>query len=88
MGYRVEINYSRCTTPFNCKKCIQLCPQAVFMVGPVKIERGRQTDKTEPGSYKAEAYFPDKCTACNVCIDICPVNAITITEVGRKKRNG
>ena len=42
----IQIDYSKCTTPFNCKKCLQVCPQAVFHVIAAKIEKFKETDKT------------------------------------------
>ncbi|MBW2324085.1 MAG: hypothetical protein JRF41_11325 [Deltaproteobacteria bacterium] len=35
----IEIDASKCTVPFDCKKCLQACPQAVFLVTAVKVER-------------------------------------------------
>ena len=75
----IEIDQSRCTVPFDCKKCLQVCPTAVFNVRAVKVEKYRETDKTEPGAYMLAAPYRDKCTVCNRCIEVCPVDAITIT---------
>ena len=82
----VQVDHSRCTTPFNCKKCVQICPQAVFYIRPAKMEKFKETDKTEPGSFKLTPLFRDKCTACNQCIEACPVGAISI--VGRGQGTG
>jgi len=74
----VQIDYSKCTTPFNCKKCLQVCPQAVFSVGTTKIERFKETDKTEPGAYRLVPMYRHKCTACNDCVEVCPQNALKV----------
>ena len=79
MYAKIEIDHSKCTTPFDCKKCLQICPQAVFDVRAMKMVRGMETDKKEPGAYKLLAWYRDKCTGCNDCIQVCPVGAITIT---------
>ena len=76
---KIEIDYTKCTTPFDCKKCLQICPQAVFDVNPVKMVRLRETDKKEPGAYKLHALYRDKCTGCNKCVEVCPQDALTIT---------
>ena len=76
---KIEIDHSRCTVPFLCRKCLRTCPQAVFLVDSVKVERFRETDPREPGSFKLETESRFKCTGCNECIDVCPVDAITIT---------
>lgn len=76
---KIEIDHSRCTVPFLCKKCLQTCPQVVFAVRAVKVERLRETDPREPGSYQLYTGPRFKCTGCNACIEVCPVDAITIT---------
>jgi len=76
---RIDIDHEKCTVPFLCKKCILACSQLVFRVLSAKTERGRETDPREPGSYRLSAGSRFKCSGCNACIDICPVDAITIT---------
>jgi len=76
---KISIDHGKCTVPFLCKKCIQNCPQLVFSVSATKVERFRETDPRVPGSYRVGAGPRFKCTGCNDCIDMCPVDAITIT---------
>lgn len=76
---KIHINWDKCLIPMDCKKCLQICPQAIFDVRPMKMVRLRETDKKEPGAFKLFAYYRDKCTACNDCVRVCPVNALTIT---------
>jgi NADH-quinone oxidoreductase subunit I len=76
---QIAIDRSKCTTPFDCKKCLQICPQAVFAVHAVKVERFVETDKKVPGNYVLAAPHRDKCTVCNDCIRVCPVDALQIT---------
>jgi len=75
----IRIDPKKCTTPFDCKACLRGCPQSVFAVHAVKVEKGKETDPKEPGSYVLAPLFRDKCTGCMDCIEICPVDAITIT---------
>lgn len=75
----IEIDATKCATPFACKKCLQICPQAVFMVHVVKVARGVETDPNDPGAYHLNATFRDKCTGCNECLRVCPVDALKIT---------
>lgn len=78
-GYPViEIDNAKCTTPFDCKLCLQGCPQAVFNVRAVKVDKGRETDPAEPGVYVLGAPHRDKCTGCNDCVELCSVDAIKI----------
>ena len=75
---KITIDYSKCTTPFDCKRCLRTCPNAVFMVWAVKSERGKETDKEEPGAYRVAPWFRDRCTGCMDCVKVCPVKAITV----------
>ena len=76
---KIEIDHAKCTIPFDCKKCLQICPQAVFDVRPMKMTRLVETNKKEPGAYKVFALYRDKCTACNECVEVCPVDALKVT---------
>lgn len=75
----IEIDYEKCKLPFDCKKCLQSCTQAVFGVTPVNVQKGRETNPKEPGAYMLHVAFRDKCTGCNDCIEVCPEDAIKIT---------
>ena len=75
---KITIDYSKCTVPFWCKKCLQICPQIVFQTYCVQIEKFRESDPREPGIYKVLPVRRDKCNMCNKCVDSCPENAINI----------
>ena len=77
---KITIDQEKCTVPFACKKCLQICPMAVFHVERVltKEERQKEMDPRIDGNYVLEAQRRDKCTVCNKCIEVCPVDAITI----------
>lgn len=80
MAYQhIQIDYQKCTTPYACKKCLQVCPQAVFAVAAVKTVKLKETDENEPGSFKLSVAFGDKCTVCNDCVEACPVKALSVT---------
>jgi len=80
MAYtRINIDYDRCQTPYDCKKCLQICPQAVFRVATVKMEKWKETDPKEPGAYKLWVGYGDKCVLCDQCVEVCPVDALKIT---------
>lgn len=75
---KITIDHEKCQVPFLCKKCLQICPVAVFWVQCVKEERLKEADPRTPGVYKLFIKRRDKCTVCNKCIEVCPVDAIKI----------
>jgi ferredoxin len=74
----IDIDRKRCTTPFDCKRCLRQCPTAVFSVYAIKNERGLETDKTVPGNYVLAVSYRDQCTGCMKCVEICPVDALKV----------
>jgi ferredoxin len=76
----ISIDLEKCTVPFLCKKCLQVCPQAVFHVTRImsKEKRLEEMDPRIDGNFVLFAPRRDKCTVCNLCLDVCPVDAITI----------
>ena len=83
---KITVDLTKCTVPFLCKKCLQVCPMGVFNVTRVmaKEKRLEEMDPRIDGNYVLRAPRRDKCTVCNLCLDICPVDAITI-EVPKQK---
>ena len=76
----ITIDQEKCTVPFLCKKCLQICPEVVFNVTRVmaKEKRLEEMDPRIDGNYALSAARREKCTVCNRCIDVCPVDAIKI----------
>ncbi len=77
---KITIDQEKCTVPFLCKKCLQVCPELIFRVERVmaKEERLKEMDPRIDGNYVLSAPRRDKCTVCNKCIEVCPVDAIKI----------
>ena len=76
---KIEIDMTKCTVPFWCKKCLQACPQVVFQVYCKQMVKLRESDPRQPGIYEVTAVRRDKCNMCNKCVEVCPEKAITIT---------
>ena len=73
------IDHSKCTVPFWCKKCLEVCPTAVFQVHVQHEKRLLEEDPRLPGTYRLFAVRRDRCTGCDKCVEVCPVNALKLT---------
>jgi formate hydrogenlyase subunit 6/NADH:ubiquinone oxidoreductase subunit I len=54
---------------------MKTCPMTVFIAGPTKVWKFRETD---PKDFRVYARYYDQCVTCNKCVEVCPVSAITI----------
>jgi NAD-dependent dihydropyrimidine dehydrogenase PreA subunit len=64
---KLNIDLDRCIGIKNCGKCIQVCPVNIF---------------TSNGNYpKAVQANEDECTLCDLCLQSCEANAITIHKL-------
>ncbi len=75
----IEIDKEKCIAPFDCKICLQVCPQAIFAVAPTKVERFKETD---PEDYEVQAVFRDRCVVCMDCVKACPAEALKVVTGG------
>ena len=83
----ITIDNEKCPVPFLCKKCLQVCPEICFSVSRVmqKEERLKEMDPRIDGNFVLHVARKNKCTGCNLCIDVCPVDAIKI-EIPKTER--
>lgn len=77
---KIEVDYSKCGAngkdPRDCVKCMQECTIPVFNLHPTDI---RKQDHFDPPHWQVTPTFPSLCDRCMRCIDVCPLNAITIS---------
>jgi 4Fe-4S ferredoxin len=65
-------------------ECVQICPYEVFEIRP--LSRADRTSLSMMGRLKAWAHGneqafvvrPEACHACQLCIDACPENALSL----------
>lgn len=77
----IRIDYTKCKTPLDCKKCLSTCPELVYWVEPI-AQRVRKLKEATGEDYHVYPLYRDMCTSCMDCVKACPVGAITITEEG------
>ncbi len=65
----VHINYSKGFCDKNCNKCSQICPAGA--IRRITLEEKQKT------RIAIASINNEKCTKCEVCISVCPYNAIT-----------
>ena len=70
---KIDIDHSKCLGPLNCKKCLQVCPLAVFTCYPLNRERGKICE-----SWELTTAYIDQCIGCGDCERICPEGAIRV----------
>ena len=85
---KIAVDLEKCTVPFLCKRCLQECPMGVLHVTRVmsKEKRLEEMDPRIDGNYVLVATRRDKCTVCNICIDVCPVDACVADPANKESR--
>ncbi|MBF7082746.1 4Fe-4S dicluster domain-containing protein [Desulfallas sp. Bu1-1] len=75
---KMTVDNQKCNVPLTCKKCLELCPQAVFALITLKYVKYVETNINEPYAYAVRPMHRDKCTGCMECVNACPRDAITV----------
>jgi NAD-dependent dihydropyrimidine dehydrogenase PreA subunit len=75
MLMEIHIDHDKCKLPVNCRKCLQICPQCVFKLHPTHI---RRFVEIPPEDWELHISFPDLCSGCMECVNICPERAIKV----------
>ena len=68
----IRIDKEKCIGPFDCGKCLKNCPAAVFVTYPKKRVKGKICNDW------VIVTNDTLCWGCDVCIKVCPKDAITI----------
>lgn len=72
---RVELDESKCKSVHDCRRCLEVCPQDVFMT----YARSARRPGKRAGDWVIMPVLVRMCTGCMVCEQVCPTGAIKIT---------
>ncbi|MFX1450539.1 MAG: 4Fe-4S dicluster domain-containing protein [Promethearchaeota archaeon] len=77
---KIKYDEEKCLGVQECKLCLKICPESVFMMSP---KGGMKKFKTadEADGYELWIIYESTCTGCNWCVNICPTKALSIEEV-------
>lgn len=68
----IVVNYDKCGDPRECKKCLQICAPALFLL------YSPDDESDDPDVWRVDVAFTDLCTRCGDCVEVCPKEAITL----------
>ncbi len=71
----IEWDDNKCTDARDCYKCLDICPEGVFMTYP----RDKRGPGKAAGNWAIMPAFLKLCTGCRICEQICPVAALTVS---------
>jgi NAD-dependent dihydropyrimidine dehydrogenase PreA subunit len=71
---RIELDPAKCTSPRQCRKCMEVCPQRLFRTYP----RERRKPGKPAADWTIGVVLPLLCTGCMKCEQVCPQKAIRI----------
>lgn len=71
----VQIDKERCIGSVQCGECLKNCPAAVFITYPKSRVKGEICNNWDI------AVDDTFCWGCGICTQICPKDALTISEV-------
>jgi formate hydrogenlyase subunit 6/NADH:ubiquinone oxidoreductase subunit I len=72
----ITIDNETCLGPLDCGECMRICPMTIFIAGPTKKWKFRETDSQD---YKVYARYYDQCVTCFKCVEACPEECIAVT---------
>ena len=72
---QIEINEEKCKSPRECLKCLQACPELIFIIYP----RDARAPGKRAGNWAIVPVLKSLCTGCKICEEICPEKAVTVS---------
>ncbi len=72
---QIEVDKNKCPSPRDCRRCLEICPESVFMTYP----RVHRMPGRKARDWVIVPALSSQCTGCMICVEACPHNAITVT---------
>ena len=70
----ITFDDKKCPSPRECLRCLHACPQGVFTNYPRDTAPGKPA-----GNWVVLPTFLSRCAGCQICEDVCPEKALTVT---------
>lgn len=77
---KITVDYSKCTDPLSCRKCLLICPMHVLGLG-TKVG-AKKFHEIPRDQFKVDGVRLEKCTVCLDCVKVCPTSAIQVSFNG------
>ena len=74
MAFRIVVQ--ECDAPACGYRCLQSCPLGVFLAVP--LSRHSRGLPRKPDRYVIVPRFSRQCSACGLCLEVCPEGAISL----------
>ena len=71
--YKIEWSNDKCPDPFNCGRCLEVCPEAVFALYAPNREEG-----VAPEEYVISPAMQFFCNGCEACLNVCTKDALKL----------
>lgn len=68
----ITIDNQKCTEPQTCGRCLKVCSPQVFALHPL------EENAIHPERWVVDPIWVSFCIQCNLCVEECPEQAITV----------
>ncbi len=72
---KISINHELCTSPRDCRICLDRCQEKVFGIYP----QGRRAAGVRAHDWAIVPMLISRCTNCQDCLNFCPPQAISLS---------
>lgn len=70
----IALDDKKCTSPDECRECLEICPQGVFAM----YAKGGRKPGVTTKQWAIAPVWLSLCTACEICEEVCPQDALAV----------